>query len=224
MLKIPKDTNQTTLKNQRKNPLGDMKIEPWNNPEWTDLFNQRGQSAIPVVGLYILMQLLDHCLVLDGDIAEFGVWKGGSAKLLGLRSQGSGKTLHLFDTFAGMPNTSIKDNFWEKGDWHNTSLNEVRIHLKDFQTHFHVGDIVEETKKAPNLSFCFAHLDCDLYEPTLHTSEYLYSRMSKGGIMVYDDYGYMDCAGAKTAVDEFYSTKPETPIFLPGNQCFVIKL
>jgi O-methyltransferase len=47
--------------------------------------------------------------------------------------------------------------------------------------------------------------------------------MVPGGIIVYDDYGFHSCTGAKIAVDEFYTGKEERPIYLPTGQCIVIK-
>jgi len=44
-------------------------------------------------------------------------------------------------------------------------------------------------------------LDTDFYESTRHELEYLYPRLSSGGILMIDDYGAY--AGAKRAVDDF---------------------
>jgi O-methyltransferase len=41
--------------------------------------------------------------------------------------------------------------------------------------------------------------------------------------MLFDDYGFYTCPGAKMAVDEFFADKSEMPIYLLGGQCFVIK-
>jgi len=42
--------------------------------------------------------------------------------------------------------------------------------------------------------------------------------------MVFDDYGFESCPGAKAAVDEFFSGKIERPWYLPSGQCAVVKL
>lgn len=47
---------------------------------------------------------------------------------------------------------------------------------------------------------------------------------SLGGVMVFDDYGFPSCPGAKKAVDEFFKSKIETPIYLPTGQCLVFKV
>src|ERR1700722_17782141 len=45
---------------------------------------------------------------LDGDIAEFGVHSGGSARVLA-ELKGSHQTLHLFDSFQGCPKPTADD-------------------------------------------------------------------------------------------------------------------
>ena len=42
-------------------------------------------------------------------------------------------------------------------------------------------------KKLPN-KIAFAHVDMDLFEPTLHTLRHIIPKMEKGGIIVIDDY------------------------------------
>lgn len=42
--------------------------------------------------------------------------------------------------------------------------------------------------------------------------------------MVFDDYGFLGYPGAKQAVDEFFTERIESPIYLPTGQCVVIKL
>jgi len=51
----------------------------------------------------------------------------------------------------------------------------------------------------------FLHLDMDLYAPTLHALRYLYPRMSKGGVLIIDDYGHWK--GARKAVDHYFETQ-----------------
>lgn len=41
--------------------------------------------------------------------------------------------------------------------------------------------------------------------------------------MLFDDYGFPTCPGARQAVDEFFDDKPETPLVLPTKQAIVNK-
>ena len=50
------------------------------------------------------------------------------------------------------------------------------------------------------------YLDVDNYEGTLQVLKNLYNKMSKGGIIVFDEYG-LQGHGESDAVDKFFSKK-----------------
>ena len=52
---------------------------------------------------------------------------------------------------------------------------------------------------------------------------FFYPRMEEGAVMIFDDYGFTTCPGAKKAVDEFFTNKKEKPIYLPTGQCIVTR-
>jgi hypothetical protein len=61
-----------------------------------------------------------------------------------------------------------------------------------------------------------------LYQPTLDSVVFFYPRMNRGGLMLFDDYGFATCPGARRAIDEFFTDKPEPIIDLPTGQAFVL--
>lgn len=83
---------------------------------------------------------------------------------------------------------------------------------------------VEKFHKVQDETFSFVFIDVDLYEPTLASFEFFYPRITKGGIVVFDDYGCIQFVGAKRAIDECVS-KYTKEIFLPLplGQAFLIK-
>lgn len=42
--------------------------------------------------------------------------------------------------------------------------------------------------------------------------------------MIFDDYGFASCPGARMAVDEFFRDKPDRPCYLPTGQCVVSRV
>lgn len=177
--------------------------------------------------LFILYQTLRQVLALSGDIAECGVYRGGSALMLArlVLLLGKVKTLHLFDTFAGMPDTSPAIDVHRKGDFADTSLAQVREYLRDFSNtvSFYPGLFLQTLPQVSHLSFSMVHVDCDIYESVLQCCSFFYPRMQPGGVLVYDDYGFPSCPGAKMAVDSFFADRPEHPVYLPTGQAVVFK-
>ena len=165
----------------------------------------------------------------EGDLVECGVWRGGSmmAAALTLRKRGDTKRgLHLFDTFAGMPEPgeadvpSPYDGYSPKRKWQRKQRNgwaavgtdAVRTALESTgypaaQIHL-VKGMVEDTLpgQAPE-SIALLRLDTDWYESTKHELEQLYPRLAIGGVLIVDDYGHYE--GARRAVDEYFAESGE---------------
>jgi O-methyltransferase len=73
-------------------------------------------------------------------------------------------------------------------------------------------------------SFAFVHIDMDIYSAIKSACEFFYPRMQPGGTLLFDDYGYPSCPGARAAVDEFFASKPEMVMAYATGQCSVQKL
>ncbi len=171
---------------------------------------------------FVLYQFAKHVASLPGSLAEVGVYKGGTAKLIA-KTAGS-KTIYLFDTFSGMPDTDPAKDIHRKGDFNNTSLESVQNYLQDCDNVvFYPGLFPLTAKPVEKEEFCLVHLDVDIYQSYIDCCEFFYPKLVKAGIMVFDDYGATSCPGAKLAVDEFFSDKPESPCYLPTGQCFIIR-
>lgn len=157
----------------------------------------------------------------NGDIAEVGVYKGGSAKLI-CEVKGN-KTLHLFDNFEGLPDLSDKDDIKQfyKGQY-LSSFENVKIYLKEYpDVHFYKGQFPSTAEPIKNRRFSFLHLDVDLYKTTLTSLEFFYPRLNPGGIIISHDY--INAPGVKKAIDDFFAEKPEPVIELFGSQCLIVK-
>ncbi|MBC8875427.1 MAG: class I SAM-dependent methyltransferase [Planctomycetes bacterium] len=156
-----------------------------------------------------------------GDFAEVGVYAGASAKTI-CEVKG-GKTLHLYDTFEGLPPTSEKDAGVHRTGQYACSLESVREYLQGYpDVHFHKGLFPESAEGVEETTYAFAHFDVDLYESTMACLDYYYSRMNPGGIMLSHDYSLLD--GVKAAFQEFFVDKTEEIIELPTSQCMIVKL
>jgi hypothetical protein len=71
---------------------------------------------------------------------------------------------------------------------------------------------------------CFAHIDVNLYEPTLAATEFCLQRVGKGGVILFDDYGWPATYGARQAIDEVCARHHQQVICVPeSTQAFLIR-
>lgn len=176
---------------------------------------------------YTIGQLARHALSLPGEFAECGVYRGATAYLMAealARAGSEGRRVHLFDSFAGLSRPAIEDGtYWSPGDM-AVGLEDVRRNLENHleRVAFYPGWIPQRFTEVAQHRFAFAHIDVDLYQPTRDALEFFYGRMTGGGIIVCDDYGFASCPGARKAMDEFFAGRPETIIHLPTGQGMVL--
>lgn len=156
-----------------------------------------------------------------GDMAEVGVYKGGSATIISETDKT--KVLHLFDTFKGLPKTSKNDNsYFYEGQFEGT-INEVKNNLKKHKNvRYHKGYFPTTTASLKNKRFSFVHLDVDIYTSTKDALKFFYPRLNKGGIIISHDY--ISSAGVRKAFDQYFKYKKEPVVEISGgSQCLIIK-
>ncbi|MFP5210468.1 MAG: TylF/MycF/NovP-related O-methyltransferase, partial [Acidobacteriota bacterium] len=204
-------------------------FSPWNG--YGDFAKFRVLAApytlVSPERLHVLYTLALNAIHLRGDFWECGVYKGGTARMLAeflaLHAR-PGLKLHLFDTFSGMPKTDEKLDLHRKGDFSDTNVEEVRrVVGNPERVEFHPGWIPETFRDMPNSRVALAHVDVDIYRSVWDCCEFIYPRLDAGGVMIFDDYGFPTCPGARKAVDEFFAGKPEAPIILQSGQAIAIR-
>jgi O-methyltransferase len=171
---------------------------------------------------------------IPGDIVECGVWRGGSmmAAALTLLSEGDIREIHLFDTFEGMPppksidraikfsgkpaSVMLEENDKSSPVWAYAPMEDVRANLESTgypmnSVHF-IRGMVEDTipREAPS-EISILRLDTDWYDSTKHELVQLFPKLSVGGVLIIDDYGFWE--GARKATDEYIDESP-VPILL----------
>lgn len=207
-------------------------FSPWiGHPEFQKLYD--GVAPHTIVSrdrCYMLVSFARYASYLQGDFAECGVYKGGTALLLcrvlknaGIRAS---KKLYLFDSFKGLPKINTeKDQWFSQGQFDGVSVETVEKLLSDFQDIIDIrcGWIPQTFSGLENNRYAFVHLDVDLYQPVLDCCQYFYSRLTPCGVLLFDEYAFPAARGEKDAVDEFFADKPESPITLPTGQALVLK-
>ena len=192
------------------------------DPYFNHLHSQVPKTSPIQIGSYWNLYIMAlQSKSIPGCFVECGVFAGGSAWFLA--SLKGDKTLHLFDTFEGMPETGERDTLHKKGDFADTSLEGVKEVVTQENVVFHKG-IIPQTFRGWDEPIAFAHVDVDIYQSVKDCCEYLWPRLSKGGVMVFDDYGHFTCPGAMEAVEEYFLDKKSVPINMITGQAIVFKI
>lgn len=167
---------------------------------------------------------------IPGDIVECGVFKGTGIytflKLKNILNPNTNKKVIGFDFF----NTnelleSISDSvdkevmsilFDERGFKYSDSFvdlfkNEIIANgFQEYEFDLIQGDVSittkEYSKQNPGLKISLLYMDLDLEEPTYNTLVNLWNNITKGGIIVFDEYGYHKWSESR-GVDKFITEK-----------------
>lgn len=181
------------------------------------------------------VELFKMTLDVPGDIAELGVFRGLGlmtwANLLEAYAIGDRtKVVYGFDNWKGFADFLPEDGpevaqaHKVKGGFNPESFkNELedaiaifdrdrfipwkaRVELVEGQIEQSVPDFVEAN---PGVRFSLVHFDCDLYAPTKAALNALWPRVTRGGVLLFDEYAIRDWPGETRAVDEFLAGKPD---------------
>tara|TARA_Y100001970_G_C14150735_1_gene812556 strand:- start:565 stop:1329 length:765 start_codon:yes stop_codon:yes gene_type:complete len=166
---------------------------------------------------------------IEGDIVETGVFKGANLVLINdfLNQFNIDKKIYAYDTYEGQPKPSNLDfdykgnsmikKFSNSGKKNNNSvycsLENVKKNLQKYSINnlnkiiFIKGKVEETLNDENNLpsKISLLRLDTDFYDSIKKSLEILYPKLTKGGILIIDDYGHFK--GAKIAVDNYFKDK-----------------
>lgn len=183
-------------------------------------------------------------LDVPGDIAELGVFRGLGmmtwANLLETFCIGDRtKIVYGFDNWQGFKGLTEQDgradaaidkiaggfspkHFYGELESAISIFDDDRFISKKPRVKLINGDIERTVpdflSEHPGIRFSLVHFDCDLYQPTRIALEHIWPRVSRGGIILFDEYAIKDWPGETAAVDEFFGDKPGIPILtLPWN-------
>ncbi|HVV33871.1 MAG TPA: TylF/MycF/NovP-related O-methyltransferase [Vitreimonas sp.] len=145
-----------------------------------------------------------------GDLIEAGVWRGGAIVLMRALLKAyeiNDRKVIAADSFAGIPmNTRAKndpvDNWrdrWVAG-LEEVQQNIARFGLLDDRIEFVPGFFANTLPHLKGRQFAVMRLDSDSYDSVEESLVYLYPLLSKGGIIIIDDWHLVGC---RVAVENF---------------------
>ena len=151
---------------------------------------------------------------IPGAVVECGVLDGGTAGLMALKTAPSGRPVHLFDAWQGLPKTTAEDE--EAGKkWVGEVVGSPRrvaelmktLGIEPARVEYHVGWFHETFPTAQIPQIALFHIDCDFYDPVKLCLDVWYPKVVSGGFIQFDDYS--EFIGCRKAVDAFLSDHPE---------------
>jgi hypothetical protein len=178
-----------------------------SNYDFNDPIFLKIQSSLHVKSLAagypeMLIHLYQSILYLEnnnieGDILEFGTFRGGTTVFLAktLEELGSSRTIYSFDTFTGFPKQrSSLDMFLDE----KYSINDhetVKKYCSSYNIKLIPGEIAETISIIQNNKIALSFFDTDNYSATKRALEIVYPNTIKGGILAFDHYFSKDWIG-----------------------------
>jgi hypothetical protein len=168
----------------------------------------------------------EQALHVEGDFVECGVFRGFSSAVLCayLDFARLPRRFWLYDTFAGIPEGFDVEQ-------HNSpTLAEPGLYEK----------VVERFRPYPNVSvmrgvipdvfaqgaperIAFLHIDLNSSKSEVAALDSLFDRVSSGGVVVFDDYGWAAYVAQQLAEDAWMATRNHRILELPTGQGLLVK-
>ena len=185
---------------------------------------------------------------IPGEIVECGVFKGTSLARFSMfrKIMGGSHTTRLiaFDIFSDKyPNTKFKEDQAQRKHWIKTagsssisSSQLKKIFKKNSVNNFKLieGDVLKTVpkfkKNNPGLKISLLNIDIDFIEPTLVCLNNFYDCVSKGGVILLDNYAGRGSSGKylhgdTSAIDKFFKNKKISiqKFYFSARPSFIIK-
>jgi hypothetical protein len=201
-----------------------LKVNDWRGPD--------GKMMDMRWRYYIVCYFANMVKDLEGDFVECGVYKGGYTKAIveyisfdKLRD----KRFYLLDTFEGLVADYASEREKESGLLriydHYQSVYEDAVNT--FQNIPNVelikGPVPDTLPQCNPSKVCYLSIDMNMAAPEIAAANYFWDRLTKGAVMILDDYGFYAHKEQKKAFDEFAKQKGVSILQLPTGQGIIFK-
>ena len=171
-----------------------------------------------------------NALQVEGDFVECGVFKGFCSGLIlsYLDFQNLPRQAYLYDTFEGLPEKTSTEQ--ERLHWDYTKYDPEAIYngvCEKFAAFNNVkivrGIVPDSFAEASPAKIAFLHIDMNSEQAEMLALEYLFDKVTPGGFIVFDDFGWKTNVNQMSAELAFMTERGHHVMELPTGQGMVIK-
>jgi O-methyltransferase len=207
-------------------------------PDFLDAYDRcKAFTMTSIERLYSLYKCVEYLGAsgIPGDLAECGVWRGGSCMLMALallRQRDTTRRIFMLDTFEGHPRPDAEKDIdiwgnravdeWQRREasgqgreWGFASIAETQANLTSTgyprdRLMFVEGMVERTVPDVRTERLALLRLDTDWYHSARAALHHLYPKLVPGGVLIIDDYGHYK--GQREAVDAYFREIGCTPL------------
>jgi len=181
--------------------------------------------------LHIILWAAQQALHHEGDFVECGVNTGifSLAICQYLNFSALPRKFYLFDTYEGIPESQMSSTEREKRNKENAAFYEDcwAIAQRNFapwpNAQLVKGLVPDSLATVPVEKVAYLSIDMNIAKPERDALEYFWPRLSSGGVVILDDYGWENYREQKSTLDEFAKAQNVTICCLPTGQGLLVK-
>ena len=179
--------------------------------------------------LHTVIWAVRSCLKLPGDFVELGVHKGYTTAIVAeyIDFAAMDRTWYLYDTFEGIPEDLLNKG-WTNAPYQDDDPDALYTSVQErFESYDNIdvirGRVPEILDEVAPDTIAFMHVDLNSAKAERAALEALYDRLSTGGMIVFDDYGWTACTEQKSAIDAFFAERDGHVLEIPTGQGLFVK-
>ena len=180
--------------------------------------------------LHTLCWAAQNALHIEGDFVECGVLKAFCSEVIlkYIDFDKVNKQAYLYDTFAGLPEKTSTEE--ERQKWNYSEDDPDALYQSVCQkfsnmknVHVVKGIVPDSFKEAVPEKIAFLHIDMNSVQAEILALEHLFDRVTPGGHIIFDDYGWRANIKQMFAERDFLLKRNHHVMELPTGQGLVIK-